>query len=204
MVKKVTADLVEAHDFATAAEWERAIRALWDGARFREERYVAVGIARARRFRNHRTPRALPLYEKLITEGAWWDFVDEISINLVGELVTNYAAKLKPVMRRWAKRDDIWLRRSAILCQLKAKANTDLRLLEAAIAPSMAEREFFLRKGIGWALREYSKTDPAWVIDYVTKHRDRLSPLSKREALKVLLKKGLIDAVPPGSSGADQ
>ncbi len=194
---------MQAHEFATAAEWERAIRAVWDGARFREERYVAVGIARAKRFRDYRTPHVLPLYEKLVVEGAWWDFVDEVSIHLVGELVANYPATLKPVMRRWAKRDDIWLRRSAILCQLKAKATTDVNLLEAAIAPSMAEREFFLRKGIGWALREYSKTDPAWVVDYVTKHRDRLSPLSKREGLKVLLKQGLIDAVPAASLGAD-
>jgi 3-methyladenine DNA glycosylase AlkD len=80
--------------------------------------------------------------------------------------------------------DNMWKRRSAILCQLNARSETDLALLEACIAPSMASKEFFLRKAIGWALRQHARTDPAWVAAYVKRHEARLSGLSKREALK--------------------
>ena len=87
-------------------------------------------------------------------------------------------------MLGWAGDADMWKRRSAILCQLGAKADTDLALLEAAIAPSLGSKEFFLRKAIGWALRQYARTDPVWVARYVAAHEGELSPLSKREALK--------------------
>jgi 3-methyladenine DNA glycosylase AlkD len=195
-IKRVTAALVTQYPCVDAQDWQRTVESIWDHARYREERYVAVGFARARQYRQFRTPAVLPLYEKLIVAGAWWDFVDEIAINLVGELVLGHPKATKPVMRRWAHDDDIWKRRTAILCQLKAKVATDTRLLTAVIAPSMTETEFFLRKAIGWALREYSKTDPNWVIGYVTDNRQRLSSLSKREGLKVLLKDGRVAAVP--------
>jgi len=86
--------------------------------------------------------------------------------------------------------------RTSIICQLGFKDRTDLTLLYDSIDPSMEEREFFLRKGIGWALREYAKTDPHEVIRYVTLNKDRLSPLSRREALRNVVKAGLLDAIP--------
>lgn len=88
------------------------------------------------------------------------------------------------LMLEWAVDTDMWKRRSAIICQLGAKAETDLDLLEAAIVPSLGSKEFFLRKAIGWALRQYARTDPAWVARYVAVHETELSPLSRREALK--------------------
>jgi 3-methyladenine DNA glycosylase AlkD len=78
----------------------------------------------------------------------------------------------------------MWRRRTSIIAQNRFKAETDLALLEKCIAPSIGSKEFFLRKAIGWALREYAWTDPDWVVRYVSKHEDRLSGLSKREALK--------------------
>ena len=87
-------------------------------------------------------------------------------------------------MRAWSRSKDIWKRRSSIVCQLKRKADTDLELLYDCIEPSIGEKEFFLRKAIGWALREHAKTDPREVIRYVRRHKDRLSPLTKREAVR--------------------
>ena len=90
---------------------------------------------------------------------------------------------MKAVLREWAKDDNIWKRRTAILAQLRAKQTTDTKLLADVIRPSIDSSEFFLRKGIGWALREYSKTDPAWVTEFVGIHTG-LSDLSRGEALK--------------------
>ena len=91
---------------------------------------------------------------------------------------------MKRAMRTWSKGADIWKRRSAILCQIKAKQATDLALLYACIEPSLDSKEFFLRKAIGWALREYAWTDASEVRKYVKAHEARLSGLSRREALK--------------------
>jgi 3-methyladenine DNA glycosylase AlkD len=87
-------------------------------------------------------------------------------------------------MRAWSRSDDLWKRRSAILCQLTFKKDTDLDLLYAVIEPALASREFFLRKAIGWALRQYAWTDPREIRRYVREREEQLSPLSKREALK--------------------
>ena len=78
----------------------------------------------------------------------------------------------------------MWLRRSAIICQLGAKADTDTALLATCIEANLGDREFFVRKAIGWALRQYAWTDPGWVHAFVAEHHDALSPLSRREALK--------------------
>ena len=103
----------------------------------------------------------------------------------MGAMLAAHPRPVKAALREWAKDDDIWKRRTAILAQLKAKGETDTALLADAIRPSIGDPEFFLRKGIGWALREYSKTDPAWVVAFVEAHPG-LSVLSRREALKHL------------------
>src|SRR3569623_87571 len=126
---------------------------------------------------------ALAMYEEMVVTGAWWDHVDSISPRLLAILRAERGAMTR-AMLEWAKGANMWKRRSAIICQLGAKAETDLALLEAAIAPSLGSREFFLRKAIGWALRQYARTNPAWVARYVAARDAELSPLSKREALK--------------------
>jgi 3-methyladenine DNA glycosylase AlkD len=87
-------------------------------------------------------------------------------------------------MLAWSRAKDMWKRRSAILCQLSFKNETDLDLLYACIEPSLGSKEFFLQKAIGWALRQYAWTNPREVQRYVRAHADEMSPLSKREALK--------------------
>jgi DNA alkylation repair enzyme len=105
----------------------------------------------------------------------------------VGELLRLYPAETHVTLRKWAKLDDMWKRRSAILAQLGFNADTDLALLYACIQPSIREKKFFLRKAIGWALRQFAKTDAKEVRRYVAEHEAQLSPLSKREALKNLV-----------------
>jgi len=96
---------------------------------------------------------------------------------------------MKKKMRTWSKSKDMWKRRSAIICQLTFKEDTDLGLLYDCIRPSLDSKEFFLQKAIGWALRQYAWTSPKEVIRYVRAYEDELSNLSKREALKNVTKR---------------
>lgn len=170
-------------EFDSPEAWRAAVLALFRGAKYREERYAAIALAErgAKRFE---TLDALPMYEEMITTGAWWDVVDVIASHRLGSLLRKYPAPMGRTMRRWAKSPNVWKRRSAILCQLGFKKDTDLALLHDCIEPSLGSREFFLRKAIGWALRQYAWTNPREVRRYVREHAGELSPLSRREALK--------------------
>ncbi len=172
--------------FDEASQWRATVQTIWRGAAYREERYCAIALARMPAHRVHRTPDALPLFEEMIVTGAWWDFVDEIAARLIGELLERYPKPMRSVLSKWSRDDDMWKRRSAILAQLGFKQATDARALFQWIEPSLSSKEFFLRKAIGWALREYSKSNPEAVRNYVDAHATTLSPLSQREALKVI------------------
>ncbi|MBL7501658.1 DNA alkylation repair protein [Frankia sp. CNm7] len=172
------------HPLATAGQWEAAALRLWRQAGFREERYGAIALTGHRPYRAFWTPDALPLYQEMISTGAWWDYVDELASRRIGPLLATSPAAVRPVMLRWSRNQDRWLRRTSIICQLGAKQDTDLDLLYACIEANLDDRDFFLRKAIGWALRAYAWTDPDEVRRYVAAHADRLSPLSRREALR--------------------
>ncbi len=183
-------EVLDAHPLPDRASWERAVLALWDGAAYREERYAALALTRHRRHRPHQDVRTLGLYRHLVVTGAWWDYVDTIAAHNVGDLLAADPAGVTPVVRTWAVADDLWLRRTAVLCQLHRKAATDVALLREALEANLADSpfgsEFFVRKAVGWALRQHARTDPAWVLDFVALHDGRLSGLSRREALKHL------------------
>jgi 3-methyladenine DNA glycosylase AlkD len=174
--------LAREHPFANATVLAATVRELWYGARFREERYVALELTAGRRWR---LLELLPLYEELIIDGSWWDFVDLLATQRVGSLLRLYSDELTPIVRKWASGANLWLRRTAIICQVGAKAATNTELLCYCIESNVDERDFFLRKGIGWALREYSKTEPHWVAAFVESHPG-LSALSRREAMRHL------------------
>ncbi|MBT2189221.1 DNA alkylation repair protein [Sphingobium nicotianae] len=178
--KAVFADLA----YADSAAWQADVLALWRGAKVREERYAAIALTGIRAARGFQRMDALGMYEEMIVTGAWWDYVDTIAGQRLLAILRAEPVAMKAAMLDWAVDPDMWKRRSAILCQLGAKSATDLDLLEACIAPSLDSKEFFLRKAIGWALRQYARTDPAWVAAYVARHEAQLSGLSKREALK--------------------
>lgn len=166
-----------------ADEYERAVLELW-ALPHREEKYLALGIATG--FRKFITFDRINLYRRLITDGAWWDFVDEIAARAVGIVWLDDRSRTTPLMSRWIDDEDLWIRRTAIIGQLKHKSETDSDLLFDFCLRRAHEPEFFIRKAIGWALREYAKTDPGAVLDFTTTHRDRLSSLSFREATKHL------------------
>jgi 3-methyladenine DNA glycosylase AlkD len=128
----------------------------------------------------------LPLYEYLITTGAWWDLVDGIATHQIADLLERHSHEMRSVLLAWSQATHLWLRRTAIIAQVRFKAATDEALLYACIQPNLSERNFFLRKAIGWALREYAKANAEAVRTYVAEHERELSPLSRREALKHL------------------
>jgi 3-methyladenine DNA glycosylase AlkD len=171
-------------EFPSAAAWQRTVRYLWNNAQFREERYCAIALTRVRAVDRFQTLSALPLYEELIVSGAWWDYVDELAIHPVGDLLRKYPGPMGRSMRAWSRSEDLWKRRSSIICQVGSKDAVDRALLYECIEPSMESREFFLRKGIGWALRQYARNAPDEVARYVAEYEARLSPLSRREALR--------------------
>ncbi len=196
-VKRVATELFATLPLETEAAYVRATRELWRGATHREERYLAVMLTRHRRGgRAFRSPTTLPLYEEMIVTGAWWDFVDDLAAHAVGDLVLAHRTEMTKAMRAWSRDPDLWKRRTSILHQLRFRDAIDLGLLEHCIEGSIADRDFFARKAIGWALRQHAKLDPAWVLAFVKKNASRLSGLSKREALKAQFAIGEIDAVP--------
>ena len=182
--------IFDAHPLPDRVAWESAVRALWDEASYREERYAAVSLCAHRHYRAHQDPGTLPLYRHLVVSGAWWDHVDPVASQHVGGLLASYPVEVTPVIRAWAVDDDLWLRRTAVICQLRRADGTDLDLLrdvlEANLEDSLHGREFLVRKAVGWALRQHARVDPDWVRAFVAEHEARLSGLSRREALKHL------------------
>jgi 3-methyladenine DNA glycosylase AlkD len=190
--RRLTAEAVKAHPATNTAALVHTMTALWRGARFREERYAAVELPRLGRVH----PKLvnldlLPLVEEMIVSAAWWDLVDDISGNVLARLLERHPAEMKPMLRRWAKGDDLWLRRAAMLAQRSVETNAfDAVLLYETILPSTGQgrlaNQFFIRKGIGWALRERSYAAPEEVKAFCTEYAAQLAPLTVREALKVI------------------
>ena len=168
---------------ATVAGLMATVRELWRPAVYREERYAATELTALPRVRNLQTLELLPLYREMIVTGAWWDHVDGVA-HRIGALLLAFPAQLRPTILAWSGDPDRWLRRTSIICQLDAKDQTDLALLSTTILANADDRDFFLRKAIGWALRQYARVDPDWVRRFVADHE--LSALSRREATKHL------------------
>ena len=186
-----------AHPIDNAEQWHGTIADLWRNAAVRETRYAAIELLLLARYRKQwLTPDTLALIREMIETGAWWDYVDTLASNAVGDLLRRYPHDLYPELRLWATDPNLWVRRTAILSQLKFNEQTDVEFLFEAIEGSITDRDFFARKAIGWALRQYSRTAPKVVVDYIERNKFRLSPLSKREGLKFLLKDGSISEVP--------
>lgn len=167
-------------------ELARVTRACWR-RKERELQYFAADYVRTHVRRC--TPSFLDELEWLISHKSWWDTVDILAAHGVGPLVDEHPG-LRSTLDAWIESDDFWLARAAILHQLNYKENTDRDRLFAYCRRRAQDSEFFIRKAIGWALREYSKTAPGVVRRFVREHEDTLSPLSQREGLKWLDRKG--------------
>ncbi|MBK7311120.1 MAG: DNA alkylation repair protein [Sphingobacteriaceae bacterium] len=147
----------------------------------REFHYVALDL-----FDKNRkliTPASFKTLKKMIVTNSWWDSVDGISSYAIAPLVLNYP-KMKKEMERFAKHKNMWLNRVAIIHQILYKEKTDTKFLYKVCARHMHREEFFIRKAIGWALRQHAKTNRKEVYAFVEKNKQKLSGLSYREALK--------------------
>ena len=165
-------------------EWATTIREVWEEATHREEWYAALALAKHRAYRHWVDSASMPLWERLIRTGAWWDVVDDIATHLVRDAVLAAPHVEKPRMRSWAVvGDSLWVRRAAMLCQVGVQDRLDQQLLTDVIEPNVEDPDFFSRKAIGWALRDHARWNPAWVCRFVEEHPN-LSGLSRREALK--------------------
>jgi 3-methyladenine DNA glycosylase AlkD len=181
---KVYRDMVGRFPITSRAGYVAAVKALW-AQPHREVKYCAIRLAVDHP--QYVTIGSVPLYRQMIIEGGWWDFVDDIAARLVGTVLLDDRERMHPKLDRWIDDPNLWIRRTAVLSQLKHKGRTDRDQLFGYCLKRAEEKEFFIRKAIGWALREYAKTEPDVVRAFALEHREQLSGLSFREATKRLL-----------------
>jgi len=155
---------------------------LWEKEE-REFQYTALCLSL--RHKKIWTPATLSTFESMIRNKSWWDTVDVLAANHVGLLVKTHLQLVK-TMDKWIADPYLWIRRTALLFQLRWKKETDEERLFEYCKRTMHEKDFFIRKAIGWALREYSKTHPKAVEKFIDAHRAQLSNLSIREGSKYL------------------
>jgi 3-methyladenine DNA glycosylase AlkD len=166
----------------TEADLVAVARACWARP---EREYQYFACAYLRRHVAVGSPALLTTVRELITTKSWWDTVDTLAAHTVGALVAAHP-RLVSTMDKWVADDNLWLVRTAILHQLSYKDRTDADRLFRYCSRQAGHRDFFVRKAIGWALRQYARTDPAAVRSFVDSHRSKLSPLSIREATRHL------------------
>ena len=161
-------------------DW-RFVRQAWEHP-FREMQYAVLDYLETRK--NLLRPGDLPQLKKLAQTKSWWDTIDFLD-RLAGGIIAAFP-ETRPVILEWSRDEDIWLRRLAIDHQLLRKDQTDQHLLEQILVNNLNQTEFFINKAIGWALRDYSKTNPEWVKNFIRQHHGKMAPLSIREASKYL------------------
>lgn len=122
--------------------------------------------------------------EKYVRSKQWWDSIDNLD-GIIGNIAFT-DCRINELMLKWSTDDDFWVRRIAIDHQLNRKEKTDTALLKQILLNNFGSKEFFINKAIGWSLRDYSKTDPNWVRQFVEKYKDQMNPLSIREASKYI------------------
>ena len=162
-----------------SVDWD-IVWTLWDQSE-REFQYLALAYLDT--MSNFMNKEDIFNIEKLIVTKSWWDSVDG-TVGMVGELVKRFPELQTEVIARWINEENIWLKRISILYQLKYKADTDTDFLAKAILANCGTKEFFINKAIGWALREYSKTNPDWVRNFI--RNNELHSLSVREGSKYI------------------
>ncbi len=178
---------IQEHGLPSKKEEYRVVLSLWEEPE-RELHYCALEILE-KRFKKRIEKEDSVLLEFLITNKSWWDTVDLIASKLAGAYFKKFPKQIESVAEKWINSNNLWLNRSAILYQLKYKQETDpYRLFSYCIQWSHS-KEFFHQKAIGWALREYSKTNPNQVVDFLKNHK--VAPLSKREGLKWIRSKNI-------------
>ncbi|MFN5890344.1 MAG: DNA alkylation repair protein [Bacteroidota bacterium] len=148
----------------------------------REYQYAALTLLE--KTQKQLSPAHIPQILELIPQKSWWDTVDALAGSILSKIVKKHPDSLYTHFQPLIQSNNFWENRTAIIVQLKCGPQTNTQFLTDAILPHRQNKEFFLRKAIGWALRQYARTNPNWVIDFVSENEHSLSGLSKREALK--------------------
>jgi 3-methyladenine DNA glycosylase AlkD len=150
-----------------------------------QREYQLVAIDLLIRLKNRLPISTAPILERCIVTKSWWDTVDMLATHIAGSLFGRYPAEFDRYIERWRISDNLWLRRTTLLYQLKYKQSTDFNRLSELIQYNRNDGEFFIQKAIGWSLREYSKTAPEVVINFI--NNENIQGLARREGLKWLV-----------------
>lgn len=167
-------------------DWEQVeliVSECWD-MKQREYQYFAVELMAF--YKKIWQPKVIVLFEKCLTEKSWWDSVDHLASECLSDYFKKFPEQITPITNKWNTSSNIWLQRSSIMFQKPYKKDTNTVLLSKYILNCCHSKEFFVQKAIGWSLREFAKTNPIWVKEFVAKHETELAKLSKKEALKHL------------------
>ncbi len=178
-IKEIARPFFSKANLPAKDELATIVKILWNKPE-REFQYFAQELAS--KYLKRHDKNDIELYECMVIHKSWWDSVDFIANKLIGSYFQRYPKKVKPYTKKWLRSENMWLQRSALLFQLKYKQDTHTEVLSSVIKSLTGSNEFFINKAIGWALREYAKTNPDWVMDFVD--NTELSNLSRREAVR--------------------
>ncbi len=179
--RELSRSFIKEEGIPVKSELFETLKKLWA---LPKREYQYFGMELAAKFKRKPEVSDIKMFEWIILHKSWWDTVDFIAANLVGNYFQIYGQQSQKIMEDWLDSGNIWLQRTSLIFQLKYKASTNTALLSRQIDALRHSKEFFIKKAIGWALREYAKTNPDWVRQFVS--QTELSTLSKREALKRL------------------
>ena len=163
------------------SEVNNIVKTLWQKPQ-REFKYFTMEFLA--KYNNQLDREDISLFEFMIFNESWWDTIDFIAPKLVGSYFKKFPDQIKPITHKWLDSGNIWLQRSCIIFQLNYKSEVDTVLLSYVINRLNRTKEFFINKAIGWMLRNYSRINPDWVVNFTEK--TELSNLSKREALRLI------------------
>ena len=180
--RKISNDYIKQVGLLSKKELDKTVKELYKQTH-REFQYVAIELIAFHK--KQWAEDIIELTEFCLINKSWWDTVDGIASAIIGDYFKKFPQQINPITSRWNNSNNFWLTRSSIMFQKTYKLNTDTDLLAKYILNCNTSKEFFVQKAIGWALREYSKTNPIWVKDFVA--NNILAPLSKREALRLIL-----------------
>lgn len=181
--RKILANFLVSNKIPESNALSEIVRSAWEHPR-REMHYAAMEFLF--KAKKQFEPQSIQLLHYMITHQSWWDTVDYIAPNLLHHYLKSFPDRKLSIISEWMASDELWLQRSCLIYQLKARQNTDAELLFSLIRQLAGHKDFFIRKAIGWALRTYARTNPTEVLQFVD--AVELSGLSKREALKHLQK----------------
>lgn len=185
-VRMITKSILKKYAPETNQEYRETLIYIFKNAEYREFWYA--GNEYANSFKKFITQENLDVYIEIVRITRWWDIVDVVAANFIGKALIG-SDNISKISKKLIEDEDLWVRRTGLLLQLKYKDKTDFDLLKELIFKTAHEKDFFIRKAIGWTLRQYSYVDPDSVKNFIEENRDKLSGLSIKEGLKVINKK---------------